>query len=102
MEFDASALGAVIGTIKKVDPSALRLTIAIKNKDKKPPADREFAVGPATKFIFYPGAEKKEVTGKDVFKVEQLKEGAAVMVFSDGKGNATEVRVGMPPKSEKP
>jgi len=89
---------ATHGTIKKVDPSANRLTITLKaTTSSKAPEDREFQLGEATKFVFYSGGAKKEATGKEAYKNEQFKEGAEVAIVGDGKGKALEVRVGKSP-----
>jgi hypothetical protein len=89
----------VEGTIMKVDPSAHRLTVLLKERKAKPePPQREFTLGAATRFVFLTGAKKTEVTRQEAYKHEQLKEGARVAVVTDGVGRATEVRVGTPTK----
>lgn len=91
----------VEGTILKVDPSAYRLTIMLKDKkDKQATDQREFKTGDATKFVFTAGGGKKEQTGKEAYKSELLKEGARVTVVTDAAGQVTEVRVGPSVKDE--
>ena len=91
----------VEGVIKKVDPSANKITIATKDKDKKPLPDREFEVANTTVFFFLSGTEKKDATGKDGFKKEWLKEGAEVAVVLDGTGKPKEIRISKLPTPEK-
>jgi len=86
----------VKGTIKKVDPSARQLMISIGEKD----ADRMFDIPVGTKFVFFSSTGKKELTAREAFKNEQLKEGARVEVVADSAGKATEVRVGTPAKKK--
>jgi len=85
----------VLGVIKKVDPSADRLTIAVKGD--KTPADREFQILPTTRFTFLSAKDKKECVGREAYKQPQFKEGAEVAVTDDGKGRAVAIQVGTSP-----
>ena len=91
----------VKGAIKKVDPSAHKLTIVLDSK--KVPPDREFEILDSTLFIFTAAdGEKKEVRGKAAYKDKRLAEAAPVTVLTDAKGKLTEVRVGkVPPRKTK-
>jgi hypothetical protein len=84
----------VRGTIKKVDPSAGRLHVTVEGKSALP--ERDFTLGPATRFLFLSPGPRRAVTGKAAYKDARLREGARVEVLADGKGRATEVRVGTP------
>jgi hypothetical protein len=85
----------VEGKIMKVDPSAHRITVLLKATNKKPgPPQREFPLDRATKFIFFAGTQKKEVTRQHAYKNAQFKEGARIAVVSDETGKVLEVRIG--------
>jgi len=85
------------GKIMKVGPSAH--LIVVSSEVNKKPKNRQLTLLNDTKFTFYTSAGKKEVTWrKAAYKVKALKEGAAVTAVTDGKGQATEVRVGTPSK----
>lgn len=89
----------VEGKIMKVDPSGHRITVLLKETKKKvEPLEREFPLDPTTKFIFFLGTQKKEVTRLEAYKNVQFKEGARVTVVSDRRGRALEVRIGSPSK----
>jgi Cu/Ag efflux protein CusF len=89
----------VTGTIKKVDAAAGTITLTIKSK--KETIEKEFKVADTTRVVVFAGTEKKELSGKDGLKAEQLKEGTQVAVVTDAEGKVTEIRIGNPPKKEK-
>ena len=92
----------VEGKIMKVDPSGHRLTVLLKETNKKPdPPQRQFPLDRATKFIFFAGTVKKVVRRQQAYKDVQFKEGAQVAVVSDETGKVLEVRIGSPSKESR-
>jgi len=69
-----------------------------KTKKQPEPPQRAFPLDRATKFIFFLGTEKKEVTRQEAYTDVQFKEGARVAVVSDETGMVLEVRIGSPSK----
>jgi hypothetical protein len=84
---------AVAGTVKKIDAAAGTLTVAVKQQ--KEMVDKEFKIDDATKVIVFAGQDKKELSGKDGLKAEQLKEGALVTIASDAAGKVAQIQVGL-------
>jgi hypothetical protein len=89
---------AIKGKIKKVDPTAHMLLVTLEGK--KVPPDRQFQLPESTRFVFYSGSGKKEMSRKEAYANKELKEGARVSVFTDREGKAAEVRVGTPPRGK--
>jgi hypothetical protein len=84
----------VTGLIKKVDPSASHLIVGVKKgKDE---TDQEVRITGATKAVLFDGKERKELTGKDLFKRPELKEGTRVRAVIDDQGRALELHVNPP------
>jgi hypothetical protein len=88
------------GTIKKVDADKGVITVTVKKK-KDQTEDKDFKVEEATKFVIFVGEDKKEASGKDGLKNENVKEGAKIAVVSDEDGKVTQIRIGTPPKKTK-
>ena len=86
----------VSGVVKTVDAGAGALTVTVTKK--KVPTDMDFTVDDAVKVVVFVGADKKEFTGKEGLKNEEVKAGAKVRVLRDAGGKATEVQIGTPPK----
>ncbi len=92
---DGKKRETVEGRIMKVDPSGHRLTVKLKEKRKRTmPDQREFPLDATTKFIFFEGAGKKEITRKEAYKHEQFKEGVPVTVICDSTDKVREVWIG--------
>ncbi len=90
------------GTLKKADPEAGTVTVAVKGK--KETTDKEFAVNDHTKVVVYDGKDRKELTGKAALKDEAVtsaKEGTEVAVATEGS-KVVRVRIGPAPKKEEP
>jgi hypothetical protein len=93
----AKAGASVSGTIKKVDAAGGTITVAVK--DKKQTVDKDYKIADTTKVVIN-GTDKKELTGKDGLKNEQVKEGAVVSIMTDASGNVTMLTVGAAPKKK--
>jgi len=83
------------GVIKKVDPSARMLILAVEVKNEQ--MDQILRIGDATRVIVYSAKGKKELVGKDTFKDPHVKEGARASAILDDAGKTLEVRIGTPP-----
>jgi hypothetical protein len=90
---------AAHGTLKKADPATGTVTVTVKMK--KELVDKDFTLADGTKVVVFDGADKKEFTGKEGLKNDQVKEGAKVAVVSDADGKLRLVRIGTPPKKAK-
>ena len=86
------------GVIKKVDPSARMIVLAVEVKNEQ--MDQILRIGATTKVIVYSGEGKKELVGKDTFKDPNVKEGARATAILDDAGKTLEVRIGTPPKKK--
>ena len=67
-------------------------------KKKKETTDKDFTIDDTVKVVVFVGADKKEFTGKEGLKNDEVKAGAKIRVLSDAGGKATEVQIGTPPK----
>jgi len=83
----------VRGTVKKFDAEASTITLSIKNKKNPDGMDKEFKIAEDTKFTVGAGDDKKEMSAKDGFKSEALKEGAVLTVTLEGD-KVTAVTIG--------
>jgi hypothetical protein len=88
----------VRGVIKKVDPSARMLILAVYVKNEQ--MDQILRIGDATKVIISKGESKKELLGKDTFKDPSVKEGARATAILDDAGKTLEVHIGAPAKKK--
>jgi len=88
----------VRGVIKKVDPSARTLILAIYVKNEQ--MDQILRIGDATKVFIHKGESKKELVGKDTFKDPNVKEGARATAVLDDASKTLEVHIGMPTKKK--
>jgi hypothetical protein len=86
------------GTLKRVDPSAGALTVAVKVNDEA--VDREFTITDSTTVVLIDGQDRRELKGRDGLKDAAVKQGARVMIFSGPDGQVTRVRIGAPPKND--
>jgi hypothetical protein len=90
------------GKIVKVDADGGTLTVAVKKKKSKETEEKEFKVNDKTPVeAISADGEKTELTGKDVLKKEQFKEGAQVTVTCDKEGNVTKITFGKKAKKSK-
>jgi hypothetical protein len=93
------------GQLKKVDATTGSLTVVrgIAVAKGQPPEQKEveYKIDDATKVIIFSGEEKKEFTGKDGLKNEQVKDGAVVFLVMAGETKVAELRVGAPPAKKK-
>jgi hypothetical protein len=73
----------VKGKIKSYDAEKMKLVLTTgKKPDTK---DTEYSLAPTFKLTIVEGDDKKELSGKDALKAEQLKEGANVELTLDGE-----------------
>lgn len=86
----------VRGVIKKVDPSARMIILAVYVKNEQ--MDQILRIGNATKVFVYKGEARKELVGKNVFKDPNVKEGARATAVLDDAGKTLEVHIGRPSK----
>lgn len=86
----------VRGVIKKVDPSARMLILAVYVKNEQ--MDQILRIGDATRVFVHKGEDKKELVGKNVFKDPNVKEGARATAVLDDAGRTLEVHIGRPSK----
>lgn len=93
------------GQLKKVDATTGSLTVvrSIVVAKGQPAEQKEvdYKIDDATKVIIFAGEEKKEFTGKDGLKNEQVKDGAVVFLVMAGATKVAELRVGAPPAKKK-
>ena len=90
----------VTGLIKKVDPSGKEIILSVRAKDRAEMEERA-PVGPDSKLIL-PGKDRKPLTGQDIFRCPQLKEGVRATVVFDSENRAAEIRLeGAPGKDER-
>ena len=73
---------SVKGKIKSYD--AEKMTLVLTTGKKPDTKDTEYKVADTLKLTIAEGDDKKELSGKDALKAEQLKEGANVEVTLDG------------------
>ncbi len=93
---DKKAPKPVYGVIKTVDPAAGTMTVTVKVK--KQSTDMDYTLDDSVKVVIYTTfTDKKELTGKDGLKNDEVKVGANVGIVSDGT-KVTELDVGMIPK----
>jgi sulfur carrier protein ThiS len=91
--------GAVVaGTVKSVDASTGKLTVAVKVK--KSTEEKEFSVGDAVKIVTFVDGGKQEASGKDGLK--NIKSGEKIRVLTDDGGKVVSLQIGQPPKKKKP
>jgi hypothetical protein len=83
---------ALTGKITKID--AAKGTLTVKVKVKKEKKDLEIKVDETTKVFQFIGAQKKDLSGKDVLKNELFKEGARIQIVADKQNKVREVRLG--------
>jgi hypothetical protein len=88
----------VRGVIKKVDPSARMLILAVYVKNEQ--MDQILRIGDATKVFIHKGEGKKDLVGKDTFKDPSVKEGARATAILDDAGKTLEVHIGTPAKKK--
>jgi hypothetical protein len=90
-----------VGAIKKVDANAGTLTIRIRLK--KVDAEKEFRITNDSKIMVGTGDAKKELTGQEGLRNDQLKEGTVVTVTTDqvDSSKVKEVRLGGTTKKKK-
>jgi hypothetical protein len=89
----------IAGVVKTYSATSGVLTLTVKKK--KEATDKDFTITDTTRFVIFDGADKKEATGKEGLKSEQLKEGVKVHVQLDKEGKPAVVRIGTPPKKQK-
>jgi hypothetical protein len=93
------------GQLKKVDAATGSLTVlrSISVAKGQPPEQKEveYKIDDATKVIIFAGEDRKECTGKDGLKNEQVKEGVVVLLVTAGETKVTELRVGAPAGKKK-
>jgi Cu/Ag efflux protein CusF len=83
----------VRGTVKKIDAAASTITLTIKNKKTPDGMEKEFKIAEDTKFTVITGEDKKEMSAKDGFKSDALKEGALLTIAVEGD-KVTAVTIG--------
>lgn len=87
------------GVIKKVDAATSTLTVTTGRKGMQ--EDKEFKLTADAKFVIITGDKKEELSVKDGFKAEQVKEGTRVRLTLNDKGEVTMVTIGFMPKKKK-
>ena len=90
----------VNGKVKKIDAATQTLTVSVRKKGEEP-KDMEFKIAEDTKVTVWAGEDKKQMSAKDGFKSDQLKEGANVGVTTDPNGKVVALRIGNAPKKPK-
>jgi Cu/Ag efflux protein CusF len=87
------------GVVKKIDAEKSTITVTVRTKDSM--EDKEFKIGESAKFVVVMGEERKELSVKDGFKSELLKEGARVTIAMNDKNEVTTVTLGQMGKKKK-
>jgi hypothetical protein len=87
----AKKVTTAAGEISKVD--AEKGVLTVKVKVKKDLVEKEFKIDEKTPVAAYDGAQKTDLTGKDVLKKDQFKVGSQVTVVTNDD-NVTEVFFG--------